>query len=194
VWEASGLDALKALLRARFFAVAGLLKGGTALRKVLDPCNQAIGKLRNLLDRRDKDLRLGQRSEEILARLVGKMSELDGPLELRAEVRSAVRADRERAEETQRALDALKHDAESHFNFLDEDMGCLQVLERLRDELTEEEISELHRLFGAAGPEVRARLGLGADVTLDSSVIDRAWSRRDHWAVRCIGILNALFC
>jgi hypothetical protein len=180
VWEASGIDGLKKLLRERFFAVAGLLQAGSVLRKAMDPCEQAMLALRELLERRRQDLALGEASASLLAARLASAPELGPVLDYVRRSRAAVAADLRQVEQTWTELDGLKHAALSRFGMLDEDVACLQWLETGVEGLTREEAAELRRLFGGNGPEIGQRLPAAPS----AGTVELAWDRRDHWAAQ----------
>lgn len=183
VLEASSLEQLKSLLRSRFFTLAGLIKAGTVLRKAWDPCNRAMLELRELVEHRREALKLGVRSEDILR------SQKDPALALVLEYvirsRSSVQNELKQIETTQHDLDRIKHQAASNFEFLDHDIACLKCLEALpKGEISEEERTELYRLFGGNGPYIWMRLGLAAAADITEAVKDRLWDRHAYWAQR----------
>ena len=53
--DISGIERLKSVLQNRFFSLAGLIQASTALRKAWDPCNIALLRFRELLERRTQD-------------------------------------------------------------------------------------------------------------------------------------------
>jgi hypothetical protein len=185
VLNASGIETLKALLRSRFFALAGLIKASTVLRKAWQPCDQALLMLRDLVEQRRHDLQRAGRVEQVLRDLAPANPALGEALAYVTSSKSAVENDQRRVEESWEDLDAIRSRAEAGFRFLDADIACLESLERLsEEELDDVERAELHRLFGGEGPEVRRRLGLAPDTPLDRAAEERVWDRKDHWAVR----------
>jgi hypothetical protein len=197
ILEASGLERLKALLRTRFFSLAGLIKASTVLRKAWEPCNVALLRLRDHAEQRKGNLELGAKSEAILSDRVQGDATLSPVLEYVTHSRASVQNDLQQIETIQQDLDAIRARATARFQFLDSDIACLKELESLSGEeiLSAEERAELYRLFGANGPDIRSRLGLPADGDINEEVKDVIWDRHDHWAsrkVRASGELRAL--
>ena len=185
VWEASGLDNLKAVLQRRFFALAGLIQASTVLRKAWDPCTIALLRLRELAERRTADQALGRHAAELLRQLTSGNATLEPVERYVVSSLSAVEHEIHQVEQLRQELDQMKYRAEDNFRLLDADITSLRALETLlEEEVTEEESAELRRLFGEAGPEVWMRLGLPSEGNLTPSAVDRVWAMHEHWARR----------
>lgn len=186
VHAASGIERLQQVLQERFFALSGLIKAGTVLRKAWQPCDQALLTLRDLTERRQDERRRADQAAEVVRGLLESTPVLGSVLDYVADSMSAVENERQRLEANWIALDRIRTRAEHSFRFLDEDLAGLELLERLGAEAISEaaERTELQRLFGGEGPDIHHRLGLVPDAPLDAAVVDRVWDRRDAWAVR----------
>lgn len=186
VWDVSGIERLKSVLQNRFFSLAGLIQADTAFRKALDPCNIALLRFRELLDRCTQDRALGQGALTLLGERLARDSTLEPVLKYVQGSLASVEHELHQVEQVRRELDAVKSQAEHNFWLLDADLDGLEALETLAAGgfLSQEERSELERLFGQAGPAIATRLGLAALETVDAAVLDRVWERHSHWTVR----------
>ena len=186
VHAASGIERLQQLLQERFFALSGLIKAGTVLRKAWQPCDQALLTLRELTERRQDERRRADHAVDVLRGLMTTTPALGSVLDYVSGSMSAVENEQQRLEATWIALDRIRTRAEHSFRFLDEDLAGLEQLERLAAESVVEatERAELHRLFGGEGPDIQYRLGLAPEAPLDATVVDHVWDRRDAWAER----------
>lgn len=186
VLEASGLRRLKDLLQRRFFSLASLIKASTVLRKAWEPCNVARLRLRDRVEAGRQAMELGKQSEQRLQECVPTNPMLASVLDYVTHARTAVQNDSRQIETVFQQLDEIQHQAVSRFQFLDNDISCLRRLDSLSeaDSLTDEERTELYRLFGGQGPDIRARLDLSAESALDTGVIDEIWDRHDYWSRR----------
>jgi hypothetical protein len=185
VWEASGLDKLKAVLQRRFFALAGLIQASTVLRKAWDPCTIALLRLREVAERRRSDQALGRQALERLRQLAPKEPMLEPVQRYVSSSLGEVEHKIHQVEQLRQELDQMKYRAEDSFRLLDADITSLKALEMLpEEEVTEEESAELRRLFGETGPEVWRRLGLSSEANLTPSAVDRVWAMHEHWARR----------
>jgi hypothetical protein len=186
VRDASGIAPLLQILQERFFARSGLIKAGTVLRKAWQPCDRALLTLQGLTGQRRDEIGRADQAAELLQGLVSSTPAFEPVLDYVTASKSAVENEQHRVEETWNELDLIRHRAESGFRFLDADVACLEILDRLGlNELADAaESAELRRLFGEDGPDVRCRLGLAREMPLDSSIEEQIWDRRDHWAAR----------
>jgi hypothetical protein len=157
----SGIETLKKVLHSQFFALSGLIKASTALRKAWDPCISGLLKLREATETQRKNLSLGERSIKTISDTLPISPEL---AEIGSYIESTLtlaRGEINRLERTRLELDAIKSQASIHFEFLDEDLRCLDLINQTAGALiSEEECTQLHRLFGELGPELETRLGV----------------------------------
>lgn len=183
VRRASGLDRLQQLLQERFFALSGLIKAGTVLRKAWQPCDQALLRLRELAERRRDERRHADQAAAQLRALLPTTSALESVLAYVVASTSAVDNEQRRLEQTWHQLDRIRAQAEQAFRFLDADLAGLEQLERLGPAVVPD-WDELHRLFGGQGPDLHPRLGLAPETPLGAELVERVWERRDVWAGR----------
>lgn len=189
IQEASGIEKLKSLLRNRFFSLAGLIQASTVLRKASDPCNIALLKLRESIEHRKKDLELGAKSENTLRNLGIKDASLSVVLEYVEKTKATMQHDLEQMQNIRSDLDHIKVKAERNFQFLDNDISCLKCLEANKDEeLSQEEITELYRLFGGNGPDIFTRLGLPQATSLTKDNENQVWDRHHYWTNRRLSV------
>ncbi len=186
VRDASGIDRLQQVLQARFFALSGLIKAGTVLRKAWQPCDQALLTLRDLTERRHSALQRADQAAALVQGLMGSTPALRLVLDYVTDSKSAVANEQQRVEATWNQLDRIRTRVEQGFRFLDADLAYLEQLEQLgSDELPDPaERAELRRLFGGNGSSIQQRLGLAPDTPLDAAIEDQVWDRRDAWATR----------
>lgn len=185
VRAASGIDRLQQVLQDRFFALSGLIKAGTVLRKAWQPCDQALLTLRALTEQRRTDRQRSDQAAELLRQLIPTTPALGLVLDVVTASTSAIDNERHRLEATWAQLEKIRARAEQGFRFLDADLAGLQQLECLGATiLTSAERAELRRLFGGDGPEIQQRLGLALDTPLAEIIADAVWDRRDAWAAR----------
>ncbi len=186
VRDASGIDRLQQVLHTRFFALSGLIKAGTTLRKAWQPCDQALLMLRDLNDRRNSALQRADQAAALVQGLMGSTAALRLVLDYVTDSKSAVANEQQRVEATWNQLDRIRARAEQGFRFLDTDLACLEQLDQLcSDELPDPaDRAELRRLFGGNGPSVQQRLGLAPETPLDATIEDQVWDRLDVWATR----------
>jgi hypothetical protein len=184
ILEASGIERLKSVLQSRFFALAGLIKASTVLRKAWEPCNIALLRLRDQAEQRQKALALGAQSEEILHNLSKQNAGLLPVLDYITRSRASVQNDLAQIEMSRRDLDHSRHLAISNFEFLDQD---IVNLERLGDisgtDMSDDERTELHYLFGGAGSNIEARLGI-AEQSEGETLQDKIWDRLAYWKTK----------
>lgn len=182
IWQASGIDRLKQILKSRFFSLSALIQASTVLRKTWDPCNIALLKLREITEQRQKYLSLGQQTLNILNDIIHREAALEPVMEYVQASLSSVENEFQLADNTRQRLDETKYQAAKNFHLLDADIDCLKLMEiSPEDELSEEELSELHCLFGKAGPAVWIRLGLDSESVLNEETLANAWERLAHW-------------
>lgn len=185
VRETSGIDRLQQVLQTRFFALSGLIKAGTVLRKAWQPCDQALLLLRDLTEQHRMARRQADQSAQLLRDLIAGTPALRQVLDYVSASTAAVDNEQRRAEETWDRLESLRTRAEQGFRFLDADLACMEQLERLpADSLDAALREELRRLFGGDGPGLYQRLGLAAETPLDVSMEAQIWDRRDALAAR----------
>lgn len=186
VRAASGLDRLQQVLHTRFFALSGLIKAGSVLRKAWQPCDQALLTLRDLNDQRYTALQRADQATALVQGLMDSTPALRLVLDYVADSKSAVANEQQRVEATWNQLDRIRARAEQGFHFLDADLACLEQLEQLDsgDLPDPADRAELRCLFGGNGPDVEQRLGLAPETPLDATAEDQAWDRRDAWATR----------
>ncbi|MBL6459381.1 dynamin family protein [Belnapia sp. T6] len=193
LWDAAGIDRLRTLLQERFLALAGLIRAGAVLSKARAPCATALLMLREVREGQSALEERARASHEILARAVAKDKEFGPVLAYVEGSLQSVQAEARLAKEVEEELDGIVHRAEREFRLLERDVECLRWLDALwheaaLEELAPEELMELRRLFGQAGPEIGERLGLAASHTgadaLEAALgaLER-WSRR-QWRVR----------
>jgi len=185
VRETSGIDRLQQVLQTRFFALSGLIKAGTVLRKAWQPCDQALLLLRDLTEQRRMERQQADQAAQLLRGLITGTPALAQVLDYVSASTAAVDNEQRRAEATWDRLEQIRSRAEQGFRFLDADLACLEQLERLpADSLDAERRDELRRLFGGDGPGLYQRLGVTAETPLDASLETQVWDRRDAWAAQ----------
>jgi len=184
ILEASGIERLKSVLQSRFFALAGLIKASTVLRKAWDPCNIALLRLRDQAEQRQAALALGAQSEEILRTLSAQNTGLLPVLDYVTRSRVSVQNDLAQIEITRRDLDRVQYLAVSNFEFLDQDITSLERLENVSwADISADERAELYRLFGGSGPNIEARLGFAGHIEPDA-IKDKIWDRHGYWKTK----------
>lgn len=185
VWEVSGIDRLRELLKSRFFTQAGLIKVNTILHKADRPCQTGLLRLRQLAEQRREDLLLGDRSEALLEPLISREPSLTAVLDYVRRTRGAVQNDQNLIERTRQQLDDLRASVLADFRMLDQDLQARERLTRLAPsgEIATEEHAELDRLFGGVSPGAWDRIGLPEETPVEQ-VEEYLWSRHEHWK-RC---------
>ena len=186
LWEASGIEQLKAVLQNRFFSRSSLIQASTVLRKAWEPCNVAMLRLNEIACERADDLKLGEEAKRLLQERVRSDSGLIPVQRYLLNSLSPVQNELQQVKQMERTLDTLKYEAESKFRFLDANVTCLESLQKLTGkEITHGEQVELRRLFGEFGWDVWTRLGFKPAGALENGeALGRVWEMHQHWSVR----------
>jgi len=161
--DASGVERLRHLLAARFFANAELIKANTVLRRAWNPCSVGLLRLQQVEKDRETDLRQGAESLKIL----DMMPESQARNHVRGYVQrslAAVAADLNTVRALRRQLDELRETARSNFEALDRDMRMIDEVHEMTD-LAPDDVTPLLRLLGHVGAELPTRLDLTAQAT-----------------------------
>ena len=172
VLEASGFEALRNTLEARFFSRKTLLQPLTLLRKLSEPAKTAELRLDNKLAK--KDLEVG--TEVLYQEPYNTDSRLDVIRHYINDIRAADKARKDEIQKVAKRLGYIKQRVEDAGDRFDTDMKCLDTLKVVesvpRTPLEDREL--LERLFGAHGTAVWQRLGLESEAALDARAFDRA--------------------
>lgn len=194
--EASGIPALRDLLKMNFFSRARLIKASTVLRKAWEPCEIALQTLRREVETQTVMVNQGREAAAAIATrcasdqglcLAGKY--IDDSLRV-------VDRDIEALTEIQREVDDLKYRVTRNFELFDSDIASLKLLANQREAFTVEEAVELDHLFGQEGPDLCMRLGVEVNSLDNMTVITRVGERVAFWAhqKRCSYGAKAKIC
>jgi hypothetical protein len=177
----SGIDDLRSLIEARFGLATELVRAGTILRRLRDPCARAMLTLRDAEEalRREvteKQQRWRPLIERQDAAPAGIGTDLAAILDQRQHDFAAVAV-------SHQALDQALHGLREAVEGLDGDRDGLSLLATLpATALTAAERAELHRLLGGAGMALEARLGRAVQPRQEA--IEHAAARMGAWQAR----------
>lgn len=175
--ELSGMKQLESLLEKQFFARASLIKNGTLLKRIWEPCQIALEQLRRYEQDREDDLEEGKRTLKLLEERGKGDAALLPAVAYVTKTFEAVSNDALRVKQTRKELFALSRELEREFQSFEEDIQALELIDALScSSFSGEEVEELRRLFGAKGLSLEERLNSS------SPTRDYVQKRYSFWA------------
>ena len=157
--ELSGMKQLETLLEKQFFARASLIKNGTLLTRIWEPCQIALEQLRAYEQDREDDLADGKNILKLLEERGRGDAALLPAVAYVTKTFEAVSNDALRVKQTRKELFALSRELEREFQSFEEDIQALELIDALVcSSFSGEEVEELRRLFGAKGLSLEERL------------------------------------
>jgi len=157
--ELSGMKQLESLLEKQFFARASLIKNGTLLTRIWEPCQIALGQLRAYEQDRENDLEEGKRILKLLEEKGMRDSGLESAVAYVKKTFDAVSSDALRVKQTRKELYSQSMELKSQYDSFEEDIQALEMLDALREPaFTKDELAQLRSLFGAQGLTLEDRL------------------------------------
>jgi|GEM_PF-1446626 len=177
--ELSGMKQLESLLEKQFFAKASLIKNGTLLTRIWEPCQIALEQLRRYEQDREDDLEEGKRTLKLLEERGRGDAALLPAVAYVTKTFEAVSNDALRVKQTRKELFALSRELERELQSFEEDIQALELIDALSSSsFSGEEVEELRRLFGARGLSLEERLNSSSPTKDDVQKRYSLWAQK----------------